>query len=78
MSVSEFTEELKKMSNAERLLIIEAATKLVRYEIKNTSKIVEKKLSLKESAELMREEYLNNKELTIFTDSLASEDFYEI
>ncbi len=35
MSVSELTEELKRMSNADRLLVIETATKLVRREIKN-------------------------------------------
>ncbi len=78
MSVLELTEELKTMSNADRLLIIETATKLIRREIKNTSEIGGKKLSLEESAKLMRDEYLNNKELTIVTDSLAGEDFYEI
>ncbi len=79
MSVLELTEELKKMSNADRLLIIEAATKLVRREIGNTDKKnVRRKLSLEESAELMRDEYLNNKELTIVTDSLEGEDFYEV
>lgn len=79
MSVLELTEELKTMSNADRLLIIEAATKLVRREIENKGKNNgRKKLSLEESAELMREEYLNNKELTIVTDSLEGEDFYEI
>lgn len=79
MSVLELTEELKKMSNADRLLIIETATKLVRREIENKGKNNgRKKLSLEESAELMREEYLNNKELTIVTDSLEGEDFYGI
>ena len=77
MSVVEFTDELKRMSNADRLLIIEAATKLVRNEIEN-KKTGNKKLSLEESAKLMRDEYLSNKELTIVTDSLASEDFYDV
>ena len=78
MSVLELTKELKQMSNTERLLIIEVATKLVRNEIKDEKKSPAKKLSLAESAELMRDEYLNNRELTIVTDSLASEDFYDV
>lgn len=78
MSVLELTKELQKMSNADRLLIIEVATKLVRREIEDEKKLPTKKLSLKESAELMRDEYLNNRELTIVTDSLAHEDFYDV
>lgn len=78
MSVLELTKELKQMSNTDRLLIIEVATKLVRNEIKGDKKSPTKKLSLRESAELMRDEYLNNRELTIVTDSLASEDFYDV
>jgi len=78
MSVLELTKELQQMSNADRLLIIEVATKLVRNEIKDEKKSPTKKLSLRESAELMRDEYLNNRELTIVTDSLAHEDFYDV
>lgn len=78
MSVLELTKELKRMSNTERLLIIGVAIKLVRNEIKDEKKSPSKKLSLKESAELMRDEYLNNRELTIVTDSLANEDFYDV
>jgi len=78
MSVLELTEELQQMSNADRLLVIEVATKLVRSEIQDEKKSPTKKLSLRESAELMRDEYLNNRELTIVTDSLAHEDFYDV
>jgi len=78
MSVLELTKELKQMSNADRLLVIETATKLIRSEITNEEKSSPKKLSLKESAELMRDEYLNNRELTILTDSLGHEDFYDV
>lgn len=78
MSVLELTKELKQMSNADRLLVIEVATKLVRSEIKDEKQSSPKKLSLRESAKLMRDEYLNNRELTIVTDSLAHEDFYDV
>ena len=57
MSVLELTKELKQMSNTDRLFIIEVAIKLVRNEIKDEKKSPSKKLSLKESAELMRDEY---------------------
>jgi hypothetical protein len=80
MSISEITSELKKMSNAERLVVIEIATKLVRGEMEDTTKELpaKKKLSLRESAELMRDEYLSDEELTIFTSSLADEDYYDV
>lgn len=79
MTVIEVTNELKKMSNFDRLQVIETATKLVRDEIEEKQNFsARKKLSLRESAELMREEYLKNKELTILTDSLAAEDFYDV
>lgn len=77
MSVLELTDQLKQMSNAERLLIIEAAAKLIQREIKSDNEKTPK-LNLKKSAELMREEYLTDQELTVVTDSLAGEDFYEI
>jgi hypothetical protein len=76
MSVLEIENELRQMSNSERLFVIEIATDLIRKNL--SEKNLPKKLSLEESAELMRDEYLNNRELTIVTDSLASEDFYNV
>lgn len=78
MSVLELTKELKQMSNTNRLLIIEVATKLIRNEIKDDKKSPTKKLSLRESAELLYEDYLHDEELTAVTRALDGEDFYDV
>ena len=72
MSVVEIENELEKMSDAERLIVIEIATKLIRKNLDN--KTSPKKLSLEEAAELLRNDYLNDPELTAFT-ALDGEDF---
>ncbi len=70
MSVAEIESELKKMTNEERLFVIELATKLVRREFST------KKERLKRSAEIMLPEYANDKELTAMT-AFDSEDFLD-
>ena len=70
MSVIEIESELKKMTNEERLFVIEFATKLVRREFST------KKKRLKRSAKIMLSEYANDKELTAMT-ALDGEDFLD-
>jgi hypothetical protein len=70
MSVAEIESELKKMTNEERLFVIELATKLVRREFST------KKERLKRSAEIMLPEYANDKELTAMT-AFDGEDFLD-
>ncbi len=70
MSVVEIENELKKMTNEERLFVIEIATKLVRREFSI------KKERLKRSAEIMLSEYRSDKELTAMT-ALDGEDFLD-
>lgn len=78
MSVVEIESELKKMTNSERLVVIEIAAKLIRDEtgINRRLKLTEKREKLKKSAEIMLTEYLENKNLTEMT-VLDSEDFLD-
>ena len=70
MSVAEIETELKKMTDDERLFVIEIATKLVRR------KSSTKKERLKRSAEIMLSEYGDDKHLTDLT-TLDGEDFFD-
>lgn len=74
MSVVEIENELEQMSNAERLIVIEIATNLIRKNLTESGS--GKKLSLETAAELLYEDYLNDKELTAFT-ALDAEEFLE-
>jgi hypothetical protein len=78
MSVLEIESELQKMTNTERLFVIEIATKLIRGEMsgKYRSSLEEKRAKLRQSAEMMLSEYTNNKDLTALT-SLDGEDFLD-
>ncbi len=69
MSIAEIQTELKKMSNSERLFVIEIATKLVRGTIseKSNLSLEEKRKKLKSSAKAMLSEYKTNEELTAMT-----------
>lgn len=75
MSIDVIDNELIKMSNAERLSVVEKAIRLIRKNIVVESP--EKKLSLEEAAELLYEDYLNDEELTAVTGALDGEDFYD-
>ena len=74
MSVLEIENELEKMTNSERRIVIEIATKLI-YGKRKLS-IEEKRAKLRQSAEMMLSEYKNDKDLTAFT-LLDSEDFLD-
>ncbi len=78
MRVIEIESELEKMTNSERLFVIEIATKLISKDIngKRRLSLEEKRAKLRQSAEAMLPEYKNNKELTALT-SLDSEDFID-
>jgi hypothetical protein len=77
MTKLEVLEALKKMTDQERLEVIETASKLIREEIATNSKIYfHKELSLAEAAEIMRPFYEQGGELVVFADQ-EIEDFYE-
>ncbi len=76
MSVIEIENELKKMSDTQRLMVIEVATSLIRKNI--AGKESGEKLSLEEAAELLYEDYLHDEELTAVTRALDSEDFLDV
>ena len=65
MSVIEIENELKQMSDTQRLVVIEIATNLIKKNL--TERNSEKKLSLEEAAELLYEDYLYDEELTAVT-----------
>lgn len=74
MSVVEIEQELEKMTNSERKIVIEIATKLI-YGKRRLS-LVEKRAKLRQSAEKMLSEYKNDKDLTTLT-LLDGEDFLD-
>ena len=69
MTATQIVSEINKLAVSERILIIESTLKNLRFQTKE-------KLSMKKSAKLMLNDYLNDSELTAFT-SLDYEDFYE-
>ena len=75
MSVIEIENELKQMSDTQRLIVIEIATGLIKKNL--TEKNSENKLSLEEAAELLYEDYLYDEELTAVTRALDGEDFHD-
>ncbi len=74
MSVIEIESELRRMNNAERLNVIEIAAKFLKADIAEKSDANE---ILRQSAEIMREEYLSNSELT-FLSELDGEVFHDV
>ena len=68
MGTNEIIKEIKKLSVAERLVVIEKTLKTVKLESLENP--------LKKAADLLYSDYKNNKELTAFT-SLDFENFYE-
>ena len=78
MSVIEIESELQKMTNTERLFVIEIATKLIGRDMngKRGLSLEEKRAKLRQSAEIMLSEYTNDKDLTALT-VLDSEDFLD-
>ncbi len=78
MSVIEIESELQKMTNSERLFVIEIATKLIGKDMigKRRLSLEEKRAKLRQSAEMMVSEHKTNKDLTALT-SLDGEDFLD-
>lgn len=71
-------EELKKLSNAERLTIIEVALDMIRRDIQQSERVYnteEKKQRMVKAAEILLTDYTTDDELIAFT-SLDSEDFH--
>ena len=78
MSVIEIERELRKISNAERLGVIELATKLVRGTLpdKPQPSLAEKRRRLKSSAQITLSEYAHDHELTALT-ALDNKEFLD-
>ncbi len=75
MTNQEIIDELKQLSNAERLAVIEAATRLIRADIgAQKFRADDRKRTLSAAAEALLEDYSSDAELTAFT-ALDSEDF---
>ncbi len=67
MTATAIIDEINRLPLAEKLLVVEKTLEAIRQE---------KKLSLKEAANLLYDDYKSDKELTIFTQ-LDTEPFYE-
>jgi hypothetical protein len=77
MTQGEILEELKHLTNAERLVIMEAAIRLIRADLQPASSLAsskEKKQQLANAAEALLQDYQSGDDLTAFT-ALDSEDF---
>jgi hypothetical protein len=67
MTATAIIDEINRLPLTEKLLVVEKTLEAIRQE---------KKLSLKEAANLLYNDYKSDKELTIFTQ-LDTEPFYE-
>jgi len=79
MTQTEILEELKKLTAAERLTIIEAALRLIREDLQQVAQPltrIERKRQLAAAAEALLPDYSAGGELTAFT-ALDGEDFHE-
>ncbi|HEY4688657.1 MAG TPA: hypothetical protein VIK33_05045 [Anaerolineae bacterium] len=77
MTQTEILEELKRLSTAERLEIIEVVLRLVREDLQHTEPALlykQKKQHLSAAAEILRPDYVTDSELTTFI-ALDGEDF---
>ncbi|HPZ06713.1 MAG TPA: hypothetical protein PL110_01250 [Candidatus Eremiobacteraeota bacterium] len=76
MTQKQILEELKHLSNEERISILKSTLNMIREDLQRRKEIKEdRKKRLTEAAEVLLEDYNTDKELTIFT-ALDSEDFY--
>lgn len=77
MTQGEILDELKKLTTAERLAVMEAALRLIREDLRQTERpltSIERKQQLTTAAEVLLRDYQTGGELTAFT-VLDSEDF---
>lgn len=79
MTATHILDELKRLNNAERLAVIETATRLIRQDLRqqNLNPIEERDQQLAQAAEALLPDYSANGELTAFT-SLDGEDFRHV
>ncbi len=78
MTQVEILEELKRLTIAERLTVIEAVLQTIREDLQHISppsKQVDRRQQLAAAAEALRPDYVAGGELTAFT-ALDGEDFY--
>ena len=66
MTSREIINEMKQLSNAERLAIVEEATGLIRQETAGSAEHVTKE-RLTSAAKVLLQDYLSDEELTAFT-----------
>lgn len=79
MTLTEILEEISKLTNAERLTIIEAASHLIREDLRLSEPPLseaERKRRMTLAAEALLADYTSDTELTAFT-ALDGEEFYE-
>jgi hypothetical protein len=79
MTQTDILEELKRIPTRERIVLIEEALHSISDELQPAEVFTsseERDIQLQRAAELMRDEYLTDKELTAFT-ALDGEDFYD-
>jgi hypothetical protein len=76
MTTTDILDELKPLNNAERLAVIETATRLIREDLgqQAESSIDGTQQQLAKAAEALLPDYSSDEELTVFT-SLDGEDF---
>jgi len=78
MTQTDILKELEQFTITERLSILEAAVRLIREDLQQEEKSQfrkGRKHQLVEAAEMLREDYATDSELTVFT-VLDSEEFY--
>lgn len=79
MTLTEILEEISKLTNAERLTIIEAASHLIREDLRLSEHPLsetERKHRMTLAAEALLADYTSDTELTAFT-ALDGEEFHE-
>lgn len=78
MTQEQILEELKLLSNEERITILESTLNMIKEDLKSRKEIKqERKKILAEAAGALLNDYNTDRELTIFT-ALDSEDFLGI
>ena len=72
MTNGEIIDQLKQLTTAERLAVIEAATQLIREDLSHAENAADAQLA--EAAKALLPDYQSDRELTVFT-ALDGEDF---
>jgi len=77
MTGQNILDELRKLTNTERLSVIEAALEMIRSDLQQLEieSLSDRKKQLSTAAELLLSDYISDKELTAFT-TLDGEDFH--